>query len=117
MKTRHRWGFAATLTLAIGGFMLMPFGSAFSVHNLGIPLTKLPMVYMATGLASMFTGPLLGRLSDAVGKYRTFAGASFVAVGIILWYTRLGATRIGVVIGIVDGRREARFSVRAGLAG
>ena len=75
VKPRHQWGFAATITLAIGGFMLMPFGSAFSVHNLGIPLTKLPMIYMATGLASMFAGPLIGRVSDAVGKYRTFAVA------------------------------------------
>ncbi len=100
LRTRHQWGFAATITLAIGGFMLMPFGSAFSVHNLGIPLTKLPMVYMATGLASMFTGPLLGRLSDAVGKYRTFAVASVAAVAVILWYTRLGVTPIGVVIAI-----------------
>jgi predicted MFS family arabinose efflux permease len=100
VKTRHQWGFAATITLAIGGFMLMPFGSAFSVHNLGIPLTKLPMIYMATGLASIFTGPLIGRISDAVGKYRTFVVASTVAVSIILWYTRLGVTPIGVVIAI-----------------
>ncbi len=110
VKTRHQWGFAATITLTIGGFMLMPFGSAFSVHNLGIPLNKLPMVYMATGLASMFAGPLLGRLSDAVGKYLTFAVASFVAVVIILWYTRLGATPIGVVIGI----NIAMFSALSG---
>jgi predicted MFS family arabinose efflux permease len=100
VKTRHQWGFAATVTLAIGGFMLMPFGSAFSVHNLGIPLAKLPMIYMATGLASIFTGPLIGRISDAVGKYRTFVVASTVAVSIILWYTRLGVTPIGVVIAI-----------------
>jgi len=100
MKTRHQWGFAATITLAIGGFMLMPFGSAFSVHNLGISLTKLPMVYMATGLASIFMGPLIGRISDAVGKYRTFAVASAAAIAIILWYTRLGVTPIGVVIAI-----------------
>jgi predicted MFS family arabinose efflux permease len=106
-KARHQWGFTATITLAIGGFMLMPFGSAFSVHNLGIPLTKLPMVYMATGLASMFTGPIMGRVSDAVGKYLTFAVASAVAVAIILWYTRLGVTPIGVVIAINIGMFSA----------
>jgi predicted MFS family arabinose efflux permease len=107
MKARHQWGFAATITLAMGGFMLMPFGSAFSVHNLGIPLTKLPMVYMATGLASMCTGPLIGRISDAVGKYLTFAVASAAAVAIILWYTRLGVTPIGVVIAINIGMFSA----------
>ena len=106
-KTRHQWGFAATITLAIGGFMLMPFGSAFSVHNLGIPLAKLPMVYMATGLASIFTGPIIGRISDAVGKYRTFAVASATAIAIILWYTRLGVTPIGVVIAINIGMFSA----------
>jgi predicted MFS family arabinose efflux permease len=106
-KTRHQWGFAATITMAIGGFMLMPFGSAFSVHNLGIPLAKLPMVYMATGLASMFTGPIMGRVSDAAGKYRTFMAASAVAVAIILWYTRLGVTPIGVVIAINIGMFSA----------
>jgi predicted MFS family arabinose efflux permease len=107
MRTRHQWGFAATITLAMGGFMLMPFGSAFSVHNLGIPLTRLPMVYMATGMASMFTGPLIGRISDAVGKYRIFAVASAAAVAIILWYTRLGVTPIGVVIAINVGMFSA----------
>ena len=28
--------FATTMLLATGGFMLMPFGSAFTVNNLGI---------------------------------------------------------------------------------
>jgi predicted MFS family arabinose efflux permease len=100
LKPRHQWGFAATITLATGGFMLMPFGSAFTVHNMGIPLTKLPMVYMATGLASMFAGPVIGRVSDAVGKYRTFAVASAVSIAVVLYYTRLGITPIATVIAI-----------------
>jgi predicted MFS family arabinose efflux permease len=100
LKPRHQWGFAATVLLAMGGYMLMPFGSAFSVHNLGIPLEKLPMIYMVTGVAALFAGPLLGRVSDAVGKYRTFAAGSLVAIGVVLYYTRLGVTPIGVVMAI-----------------
>ena len=100
LKPRHQWGFAATVLLALGGYMLMPFGSAFSVHNLGIPIEKLPMIYMATGLAALFAGPLMGRLSDAVGKYRTFAAGSLVAIALVLYYTRLGVTPIGVVMAI-----------------
>ena len=34
--------FAATTLLATGGFMMMPFASAFSVNNLGISLDQLP---------------------------------------------------------------------------
>ena len=88
------------MLLALGGYMLMPFGSAFSVHNLGIPLDKLPMIYMATGVAALFAGPLMGRVSDSVGKYRTFAVGSLAAIGIVLYYTRLGVTPIGVVMAI-----------------
>jgi predicted MFS family arabinose efflux permease len=84
----------------MGGFMLMPFGSAFSVNNLGIPLEKLPIVYMATGVAALFAGPLMGRLSDAAGKFRTFAVCSLLAIGIVIYYTHLGITPIGVVIAI-----------------
>jgi predicted MFS family arabinose efflux permease len=100
LKPRHQWGFAATMLLALGGYMLMPFASAFSVHNLGIPIEKLPIIYVATGLAALVAGPLLGRLSDAVGKYRTFAAGSLVAIGLVLYYTRLGVTPIGVVMAI-----------------
>jgi predicted MFS family arabinose efflux permease len=99
-KPRHQWGFAATMLLALGGYMLMPFGSAFTVHNMGIPLEKLPMIYMATGVAALFAGPVMGRVSDAVGKYRTFAAGSLVAIGIVLFYTHLGSTPIGTVIAI-----------------
>jgi predicted MFS family arabinose efflux permease len=100
VRARYQWGFASTILLAVGGFMLMPFGSAFSVHNLGIPLEKLPMVYMATGIATIAAGPLLGRLSDRAGKYRTFVGGSALATVVVLYYTRLGVTPIWFVIAL-----------------
>ena len=100
VKPRHQWGFAATMLLALGGYMLMPFGSAFSVHNLGIPLEKLPMVYMATGLAALVAGPVMGRISDTAGKYRTFALSSLLAIAIVVYYTHLGVTPIAEVIAI-----------------
>jgi predicted MFS family arabinose efflux permease len=100
VKPRHQWGFAATMLLALGGYMLMPFGSAFSVHNLGISLETLPVVYMATGVAALFAGPLMGRISDAVGKYKTFAAGSVVAIGLVLYYTHLGITPLWVVIAL-----------------
>jgi predicted MFS family arabinose efflux permease len=100
MMPRHQWGFAATMLLALGGYMLMPFGSAFTVHNLGIPLEKLPMIYMATGVAALVAGPIMGRISDAIGKYRTFAAGSLLAIAIVLYYTRLGNTPIGTVIAL-----------------
>ncbi|WP_411822469.1 MFS transporter [Leptospira sp. 'Mane'] len=91
-------GFLATTLLATGGFMLMPFGSAFTVHNMGIPLEKLPLIYMVTGIASIIAGPVIGRLSDTVGKYGMFVIASMAATCIILYYTSLGVSPVWFVI-------------------
>lgn len=60
--------------------MLMPFSSAFTVHNLGIDITHLPTIYLVSGLFSIVTGPLVGRASDRFGKYPTFVFGSVVSV-------------------------------------
>ena len=52
--------------------MLMPFGSAYTVHNLGIDIVHLPTIYLVSGLFSIFMGPLVGKASDAFGKFPTF---------------------------------------------
>lgn len=97
-QTKYLPAFLATTLLATGGFMLMPFGSAFSVHNLGVKLEDLPLVYMVTGVVSMLGGPLMGRLSDAIGKYNMFVIASILAAGIIIYYTKMEITPLPIVI-------------------
>ena len=79
-SARYGVGFLATMLLATGGFMLMPFASAFTVNNQHITLDRLPMVYVITGVCSMILGPLIGRLSDRFGKYATFCVASTVVI-------------------------------------
>lgn len=91
-------GFALTTLLATGGFMLMPFGAAFSVNNLGISLDQLPMVYMITGIFSMIGGPLAGKMADSLGKYAVFCIGTILAMGMILIYCNLGITPLWMVI-------------------
>ncbi|MBT1699654.1 MFS transporter [Fulvivirgaceae bacterium PWU4] len=93
-------GFAATILLATGGFMLMPFGSVFSVHNLGIPVDKLFLLYMITGIFSIATGPIIGKLSDTLGKYQVFVGGSLLTMIVVLIYCNLGITPLWVVVAI-----------------
>lgn len=97
-RPRYVAGFSATVFLALGGFMLMPFGSTFLVQNLQIPLPKLPMIYMVTGMAALVSGPLLGRASDAFGKYRVFLLGTFLASVVVLWFTGLTRASIGLVM-------------------
>ena len=91
-------GFATTALLSTGGFLLMPYMSAFSVHNLGISLQRLPLVYMVTGVCSIIAGPLIGRASDAIGKYLVFCLGCAATIIMVVIYTHLGVTPISLVI-------------------
>lgn len=91
-------GFMATMLLATGGFMIMPFSSAFLVNNILIPETRLSLIFFITGLFSIFTGPLLGRLSDSLGKYRLFLYGSLLSMVMVFVYTNLGPNPIWVII-------------------
>ena len=95
---RYLQGFATTALLSTGGFMLMPYASAFSVHNLGIALDRLPLVYLITGVCSMIAGPLIGRASDAFGKFLVFSFGCVATIIMVTIYTHLGVTPIAVVI-------------------
>jgi predicted MFS family arabinose efflux permease len=91
-------GFATTALLSTGGFMLMPFSSAFSVNNLGVTLEELPLIYMVTGVISIVTGPLVGRLSDRIGKMPIFMIGSVITILTIAVYTRLSMVPLWSVI-------------------
>ena len=90
--------FAATTLLATGGYMMMPFGSAFGIHNLGISFDDLPMLYLITGLCSMITGPFIGKLSDTIGKYAIFFAGTLLSMFIVVIYCNLGLTPLWLVI-------------------
>ncbi len=91
-------GFMATVLLATGGFMLMPFGSAFSISNLGLTQDQLPILYFITGIFSMIFGPLSGRLSDKIGKYNMFVVGSILTILMVSIYTHLTVTPLWQVI-------------------
>jgi predicted MFS family arabinose efflux permease len=94
-ERRYLLAFCVTALLTTGGFMLMPFSSAYIVNNMGIDLQHLPTVYLVTGLCTIFIGPLIGRAADAVGKFRVFLFGTALSIAMVLIYTHLGPTRCG----------------------
>jgi Arabinose efflux permease len=88
----YRTGFMATALLSVGGFMMMPFGSAFAINNLHITEQQLPLLFMVTGVSTLVIMPLIGRLSDRADKYRLFVIASIWMMVICVWYTHLSVT-------------------------
>lgn len=95
---RYLLAFATTALLSTGGFMLMPFTSDFTVRNLGIEISKLPMMYLITGLFTIFVGPLVGKASDSFGKLKVFNFGAILTIVMVLIYTNLGVSPMPLVI-------------------
>src|SRR5678815_3491610 len=96
-ESRHRLSFISVLFLATGGFMLMPFSSAFTVGNLGISLHDMPIIYLVPGIATIFVGPVVGKAADAFGKLRVFFFGTAVMIVMVLIYTNLSTSTLLVV--------------------
>jgi predicted MFS family arabinose efflux permease len=96
-EPRYLLAFVSVLFLATGGFMLMPFSSAFTVNNLGISLDSLPIVYLVTGISTIFVGPLVGKAADVLGKMRVFFVGTAIMIVMVLVYTHMGVTTLTVV--------------------
>jgi predicted MFS family arabinose efflux permease len=85
----YRTGFLLTALLSIGGFMMMPWGSAFAVNNLHVSYEQLPIMFMAGGIAALIIMPLIGKLSDKIDKAKLFTVAALSMMVIIVIYTNL----------------------------
>jgi len=96
-RPQYLRAFMAMTLLATGGFMLMPFGSTFSNLNLGIQLGQLWILYGITGGFTIIFGPLIGKLSDKIGKFKIFLFGTMISAVIVVIYTHLGLTPLWVV--------------------
>ncbi|QHS54740.1 MFS transporter [Mucilaginibacter sp. 14171R-50] len=98
VKADYRIGFASTALLSIGGFMMMPFGTAFAVNNLGLTNQQLPALFMVAGISTLVIMPVVGKLSDKIDKFKIFTAASVWTMIMCVVYTNLGVTPLLLVM-------------------
>jgi len=98
IKKRHRTAFTSTALLSIGGFMMMPFASAFAINNLHVSNQQLPVLFMVSGVSSLIIMPLIGRLSDRIDKFKIFMIASLWMMVMCVLYTNLAVTPFWLVV-------------------
>jgi predicted MFS family arabinose efflux permease len=94
----YRIGFMATAFMSLGGYFMMPWGSAFAVNNVGISQKELPLLFMIVGISTFMIMPLIGWIADKVNKFQLFMLASLVMIGSVLVYVHLGETTLFVLI-------------------
>lgn len=95
---KYVFAFVTTAFMSLGGYMLMPFGTDFTVHNLKLTMADLPVIYLITGIATIFIGPLVGKMSDSFGKLRTFYLGAIVSAVMVVYYTNMGPSSLMSVI-------------------
>lgn len=94
----YRIGFMATAFMSLGGYFMMPWGSAFAVNNVGLSQKELPFLFMVVGVATFLLMPIIGILADKINKFKLFMWASIVMIVAVLVYVQLGETSLFVLI-------------------
>lgn len=94
----YRIGFFATALLSVGGFMMMPWGSAFAINNLNVTAQQLPLLFMVSGVSALLIMPVIGRFSDKIDKFKLFAIASIWMIIAVIIYTNLTPVPLWIVL-------------------
>jgi predicted MFS family arabinose efflux permease len=94
----YRIGFIATAFMSLGGYLMMPWGSTYSVNNIGISQEDLPLMFMIVGVATFVIMPVVGVLSDKLNKFTIFTGASVLMVVTVLIYIQLPKVSLFMLI-------------------
>ncbi len=90
----HRRAFALIALLMVGAFAVIPFISTALVTNVGVTQAQLPLVFIAGGILTLVSTPLIGRLVDRCGALRVFFGIVPLSAGMMLVVTHLPAVGI-----------------------
>ncbi len=100
---RHNFTDAApalfmNIALILGQFMIIPMISPYMVGNNGLTNNDLVYIYLLGGLATMLTGPYIGRLADKKGHLFIFRWAAIFSLVPIILITQISQGSIGLVL-------------------
>jgi predicted MFS family arabinose efflux permease len=84
---RRALAFAATLVFS--AFAVIPYLTVYSIGNAGLLPSQIPFVYLAGGVATLFSARLIGRWADRIGKRRAFRWLALAAMAPILALTHV----------------------------
>jgi len=94
----HQRAFAFSALLMITGFTMLPFITLYMQANVGLLPQQIPHLYLAGGLATLFTARWIGRLSDRLGKRRMFSVMAVAVIAPMLAITLLPPWPLGAVM-------------------
>ncbi len=100
-QPNHVRAFALVVSLMFAGFVVFPYVSPYLVTNVGMSVDELPFVFVAGGVVTLFSAPLIGRLADRYGKLRVFRIVAPVSAVMTIAATNLGEVPAALAIAVV----------------
>lgn len=64
----------------IAGFSIIPYIAGFMQKNNGVTDTQLPVIYLAGGIATIVSSPIMGYLTDRLGSVRVYTWLSLLTI-------------------------------------
>jgi predicted MFS family arabinose efflux permease len=94
----HWRAFGFTALIMATGFTTIPFLTIYMTANLGLASHQVPLVYLAGGVATLFSSRWIGRAADRWGKVPTFRVVALLALVPLLGITYLPAVPLAVLL-------------------
>lgn len=94
----HQRGFVLSAALIFAGSVIIPFIAPSMVANVGLTEAQLPLIYLAGGICTFITMPIVGRISDQHDKLHVLGWISLAASIVVLVLTNLPRASVGVAM-------------------
>lgn len=89
---RQRLGLMFMFTMSVAHFMVVPFIAPTMIANVGLSQQEISYIYVVGGIASVLTGPWIGKMADRFGKGRVFTIFIFLSILPMIVITNMGKT-------------------------
>lgn len=94
----YRFGFVGSALLSLGGFLIMPWGSAFAINNLHVTKEQLPVMFMISGVSTLMIMPIIGKISDKIDRLKLMWIATIWLLVVVVTYTNLTPVPFWVIV-------------------
>ncbi len=86
------------MVLVLGHFLIIPFIAPYMTRNVGFDQSEITLIYFLGGLLTVFTAPLIGRITDRFTPYPTFLVLMLISFIPVVWITNMNLTPIPVAL-------------------
>ena len=80
--------------LVLGHFLIIPFLAPYMTRNVGFTQGQITYIYFLGGLATVFSSPLIGKLTDKHGVIPVFGTLMVLSFIPTVWITNMPATPV-----------------------